>query len=54
MRHIHYHKMRQAFYHKMRRLLQNAMILFQNAAVIIKCHVYYKNSIFIHSYTYTT
>ena len=44
-----YHKMRQSFllqnatfFYKIRKLLQNASILFQNAAVITKCDVYYK------------
>ena len=37
-----YDKMRQAFYYKMRHLLQTAIILLQNAAVITKCYVYCK------------
>ena len=30
------------FYYKMRQLLQNAMILLQNATAILKCNVYCK------------
>ena len=37
-----YYKMCQVFYFKMRQLLQNAMILLQNATVITKCDVYCK------------
>ena len=37
-----YYKMRELFYYKMRQVLQNAMILLQNATVITKSDVYYK------------
>ena len=37
-----YYELCQVFHCKMRKLLQNMSILLQNAAIIIKCDIYYK------------
>ena len=47
MHQIVYHKMQQ-FYYKFRQLLQNVLILLQNATVIRTCDVYYKMCLYIH------
>ena len=46
MHQIVYHKMQQ-FYYKFRQLLQNVLILLQNATVIRTCDVYYKMFLYI-------